>query len=392
MRFARTDRSRIARWWVSIDRVLLGALLALALTGVLVSLAASPAVAIKRGLAPFSLVERHVLLAGASVLLMIGVSFLTPSQARRLGAITFAISLAGLVAVLLVGTEVNGARRWLRLGGHSLQPSEFIKPGFAILAAWLLADARRRIDVPAMPLAIGLLVVTAGLLVAEPDVGQTVLVGTVWGVLYYLSGQPLRGALMFVAGCTGGLVVLYATLGHVRSRIDRFFGQGDTFQVDRAAQSFAEGGLFGRGPGEGVIKIQLPDAHTDFIFAVIAEEFGAIACVALGLLVGFIVVRAMVRALAEPDPIDRLAITGLALFLALQSLINMGVNVGLLPAKGMTLPFISNGGSSLLAVGLSMGLLLALTRRRAPHVRAAPERPAPAGFHAQAPQRAMGHQ
>jgi cell division protein FtsW len=365
MRFARTDRSRLALWWFTIDRTLLGAVLMLAACGVLVSLAASPAVALKRGLPAFALVERHIVLAGVAVLIMLVVSFATPSQVRRLGALLFLAAVVGLVAVLAVGAEVNGSRRWLRFAGYSLQPSEFAKPGFALLAAWLLADARRRFDVPALPIAIGMLIVVVGLLLAEPDVGQTLLFVSVWGGLYFLSGQPLRGAGILAAGGVAGSGLIYLFFPHARSRIDRFFGQGDTYQVDRALQSFMEGGLFGRGPGEGRIKTVLPDAHTDFIFAVIAEEFGAIACVALICLIGFVVVRALVRAMEEPDPIDRLSICGLALFVALQSTINIGVNVGVLPAKGMTLPWISNGGSSMLAVGVSMGFLLALTRRRA---------------------------
>jgi cell division protein FtsW len=330
------------------------------------SLAASPAVALKMGLEPYHFVERHVVFALAGVILMLAVSLLTPHGVRRLALVVLALALGGLLWLQFFGEEINGAHRWLSIAGYSLQPSEFAKPAFAVVSAWLLAQIKLRPDMPALPIAIGLLAVLVTLLVLQPDVGQTLLVTLTWGGLFFLSGQPLLAAGGLGAGVAAGLYAAYYFLPHVRYRFEKFLhpSPGDNSQIDRAMQSFAEGGFLGRGPGEGTIKTSLPDAHTDFIFAVVAEEYGAIACLALVALFGFIVLRALSRSAEEPDASTRLAIAGLALLFGLQALINMGVNVGLLPAKGMTLPFISAGGSSTLAVALLAGMLLALTRRR----------------------------
>ncbi len=367
MKLSRADRSVLSDWWFTVDRVLLGAILTLVAVGLVLSLAASPAVAMKKGLEPYHFVERHIFFAAAGVLIMLAASLLSPHGVRRLALAVLAGALAGLLWVFFFGEELNGARRWLSIAGYSLQPSEFAKPAFAVVSAWLLAQASLRPDMPAMPMGIALFAILAGLLVAQPDVGQTMLVTLVFGALFFLSGQRLLVAGFLAALSAAGLFLAYHLLPHVRYRFDRFLHPtpGDYSQIDRAMQSFAEGGFLGRGPGEGTIKSILPDAHTDFIFAVVAEEYGAIACLALLALFGFIVLRALMRAAGEPDAPVRLAIAGLALLFGLQALINMGVNVGLLPAKGMTLPFISAGGSSSLAVSLGMGMLLALTRRRA---------------------------
>lgn len=371
MRISRTDRSRLAEWWFTVDHVLIVSILALVATGLVLSLAASPAVAIKKGFATYYFVERHLVFSVLGVAVMLAVSLLDPKDVRRLAVAVFVAGLAGLIAVNLTGREINGAKRWLNLFGHSLQPSEFVKPAFAVVMAWMFAEAQSRRDMPALPLAATGLIVLAGLLLAQPDVGQTLLVMAVWGALYFLSGQPLAGAALLVGlGALGG-VAAYLSFPHVQSRVDRYFapGSGENGQIERAMQSFAEGGFFGRGPGEGTIKNVLPDAHTDFIFAVVAEEYGVVACLALLVLFGFIVMRALHLAAREPDAPIRLATQGLALLFGLQALINMGVNVGLLPAKGMTLPFISAGGSSTLAVSLTLGMLVALARRRPDHHR-----------------------
>jgi cell division protein FtsW len=367
MRLSRADRSLVTQWWFTVDRVLLGAIMALVAVGLVLSLAASPAVAMKKGLSPYYFVERHMVFAAAGIIIMLAVSLLTPQGVRRLALAVLAAALAGLLWVHVFGDELNGARRWLSISGYSLQPSEFAKPAFAVVSAWLLAQVSLRPDMPALPIAAALFVLLAGLLVAQPDVGQTMLVTLVFGALFFLSGQRLLVAGLLAALSVAGLFAAYHVLPHVQSRFDRFLHPtpGDNSQIDRAMQSFAEGGFLGRGPGEGTIKSVLPDAHTDFIFAVVAEEYGALACLALVALFGFVVLRALLRSADEPDAPTRLAISGLALLFGLQALINMGVNVGLLPAKGMTLPFISAGGSSTLAVSLSVGMLLALTRRRA---------------------------
>ena len=366
MKLSRTDKSHFAEWSFTVDRSLLTALMGLIVLGVVLSLAASPAVALKKGLPIYYFVERHVVFAGISAALMLAVSLLSPAGVRRLSVALLAVALSGMAAVLLSGAELNGAQRWLSFGGYSLQPSEFAKPAFVVIMAWLFAEAAHRRDMPAAPLAIGLWALFAGLLVLQPDIGQTVLISTTAGVLYLLAGLPLVGAAALAAIGGAGLWLAYENFGHVHSRLDRFFNPlpFENFQVGRAIQSFTEGGLFGRGPGEGTIKSVLPDAHTDFIFAVVAEEYGVISCLAILSVFAFVVLRAMVRGAEEPKAADRLAIQGLAIVFGLQALINMGVNVGLLPPKGMTLPFISAGGSSMLALAVTTGMLLALTRRR----------------------------
>lgn len=365
MRVSRADRSRLGQWWFTVDHALLFAIFVLAGAGLVLSLAASPAVAIKKGLAPFHFAERHVVFLGVSLIIMLAVSLLDRVAVRRLSLIIFALSLAGLVAVLLTGHEINGARRWLSIAGASLQPSELAKPCFIVLTGWLMAEARQRSDMPAMALAVVLLAAVVGLLVLQPDVGQTTLVSLVWMAQFFLSGQPVVAAAALGGIGAVGLGSAYFTYPHVAARIDRFLfpGVGENTQVERAIRSFTEGGFLGRGPGEGTIKTVLPDAHTDFIFAVVAEEYGVIACLALLALFAFLTLRALSAASREPDAATRLAIQGLAILFGLQALINMAVNVGLMPAKGMTLPFISAGGSSMIGIGLTLGMLLALTRR-----------------------------
>ncbi len=367
MRLARDDRSVVAEWWFSVDRVLLAVVLVLIAVGIVLSLAASPAVATRKGLPPFHFVERHLVFAAAGIVLMLAVSLLEPRQILMLGVGLLAVSLVLMLVAALWGTEVNGARRWVRVAGFSLQPSELAKPAFAIVAAWLFAEARVRPGYSMVGLALALYGLTAGLLLLQPDVGQMMLLTLVWGALYFISGQPILGALAFGGLGLGGLTTAYLMFPHVRGRIARYLdpASGDTYQTDRAIQSFAEGGFFGRGPGEGTIKSVLPDAHTDFIFAVVAEEYGAIACLLLLALYAFLVARALSRYRHRRDPFTQLAVSGLALLLAMQAAINMAVNVGLIPAKGMTLPFISAGGSSMISASLIAGLLLALVRRRA---------------------------
>ena len=366
MKCSRADKSRLAEWWFTVDHVLLYAILVIIAAGVVLSLAASPAVALKKGLAQYYFVERHVVFSLAGIVVILAVSLLDPATIRRLALLVLAVSLVGLVAVFFVGEEINGARRWLSIEGHSLQPSEFAKPAFVVVSAWLLAEARRRPDMPALPLAIALFAVFAGLLVVQPDVGQTMLATVVWTSMLFVSGLALTGAALLVIAGAAGLYGAYLYFPHVAYRIDRFVSpQPSEFsQSERALRSFIEGGFLGRGPGEGTIKTSLPDAHTDYIFAVVGEEFGVLACLALVALFAFVVVRALRHAESEPDAATRLGIVGLALIFGFQALINMGVNVGLLPAKGMTLPFLSAGGSSTLAISLTLGMLLALTRRR----------------------------
>lgn len=366
MKFSRADKSRLAEWWFTVDHVLLYAILVIVAAGIVLSLAASPAVALKKGLPAYYFVERHVIFSLAGIAIMLAVSLLEPGSVRRLALLVLSGAMVGLVAVYFLGEEINGARRWLSIEGHSLQPSEFAKPAFVVVSGWLLAEARRRPDMPALSLAMALYALFAGLLVIQPDVGQTLLATLVWMTMLFVSGLPLTGAALVAVAGAVGLYGAYVYFPHVSYRIDRFISpQPSEFsQGERAIRSFVEGGFLGRGPGEGTIKTSLPDAHTDYIFAVVGEEFGSLACLALVALFAFVVVRALRHAEGEPDVATRLGIVGLALMFGFQALINMGVNVGLLPAKGMTLPFLSAGGSSTLAISLTLGMLLALTRHR----------------------------
>jgi cell division protein FtsW len=363
---SRADRSAFAEWWWTVDKYLLAGLVALIIGGVVLSLAGSMPVAERLGYDTFHFVKRHVLFFLPAIGVMIATSFLTPRQARRVAMIVLVVSLVLMLATLFVGTEIKGARRWISLFGLSLQPSEFMKPAFVVIVAWLFAENARRSDIPGNMFALILLAIAVALLVAEPDFGQTILIAVAWGALFFMAGVPW----LWIAGlgllAIGGIAVAYATLPHVAGRIDRFITpqSGDTYQIDRALESILRGGWFGRGPGEGTVKRILPDAHTDFIFAVAAEEFGIILCIGLVVIFALVVFRGFANSLRTVDPFARLAAAGLVVLFGVQSVINMAVNLRLMPQKGMTLPFISYGGSSMLAVAFGMGLLLAFTRRR----------------------------
>ncbi len=363
---SRIERTPLAAWRWTVDRLMLAAILGLMLAGVVLSLAASPPVAARLGLDPFHFVNRHVLFLIPAIAVMIVTSFLSPRQIRRIALAVFAVSLFLLFLTLIYGAEVKGARRWLVLLGVSIQPSEFLKPAFVILIAWLFGESARRPEMPANTMALGLLITVVLGLVLQPDFGQTMLILAVWGALFFLAGMRV----IWVAGLGGaaivGLAGAYLTVPHVARRIKRFVdpASGDTFNIDQAVESFVRGGWFGRGPGEGTVKRILPESHTDFVFAVAAEEFGIALCLVLLMLFAFIVLRALLHALRNHDPFQRFAAAGLAILFGLQSAINMAVNAHLIPAKGMTLPFVSYGGSSMISLAWGMGMLLALTRER----------------------------
>jgi cell division protein FtsW len=363
---SRAERTPFAAWWWTIDRLTLAALGAIMLGGIILSLAASPPVAARLGLDPFYFVDRHVLYLIPAVGVMLATSFLSPRQMRRVALMMFVVSFVLVVATLFVGAEVKGARRWIVLAGVNIQPSEFLKPAFVILISWLFAESSRKSDVPATTFSLLLLVAVVGVLVMQPDFGQTMLITLLWGTLFFAAG--MRVILVFGLGGAAlvGLAVAYATLPHVAGRIKRFLdpASGDTFQVDTAVESFFHGGWLGRGPGEGTVKRILPDAHADFVFAVAAEEFGIVLCLVLVGLFAFIVLRAIAKAMRNDDPFARFATAGLAILFGAQSAINMAVNLALVPAKGMTLPFISYGGSSMISLAYGMGMLLAFTRER----------------------------
>jgi len=280
--------------------------------------------------------------------------------------LVFLISLALVAATPYFGAEIKGARRWLVILGMNIQPSEFLKPAFVVLIAWLFGESVKRPEMPANTLALSLLILVMALLVMQPDFGQTMLIALVWGALFYMAGMRMIWVLGLAVTASAGLTVAFFTVPHVAQRIKRFIdpASGDTFNVDIATESFIRGGWFGRGPGEGTIKRILPEGHTDFVFAVAAEEFGVVLCLILVALFAFIVIRALRQAMRTEDPFIRFAAAGLAMLFGLQSTINMAVNLHLIPAKGMTLPFISYGGSSLISLAFGMGMLVALTRER----------------------------
>jgi cell division protein FtsW len=364
---SRTDTSIVGRWWWTVDRWTLIALGVLIAIGGILTLAASPAVAERIHLDQFHFVRRQIVYLLPALALMFGVSLLSPLWVRRLAAFGFFGFFGLMILTLVAGSEIKGAHRWLYLGGLSLQPSEFVKPCFAVLAAWMFAEQRRARGFPGNAIAAVLFGAVIALLLLQPDVGMALVVSAVWFAQFFIAGLPI----LLVAGCVVlgfvGVAGAYVLLPHVASRIDRFLdpsGGGDNYQIERAMQAFHTGGLFGRGPGEGSVKSVLPDAHTDFIFAVAGEEYGLFLCLAIVALFAFIVLRCFSRMLTENNLFVVLAGSGLITQFGLQAIINIGVNLRLMPTKGMTLPFISYGGSSLLALALGMGMLLALTRSR----------------------------
>lgn len=376
-RLSRTDRSSFGMWFWEIDRVLLLLAFVLISIGLIAVAAASPAAASRYSggnviVVPLYYFWRQLMWVAVGVPVMIGVSMLNRTDARRLalgGAAFFSVLLA---FVPLIGFEANGARRWIGYGFAQIQPSEFLKPCFVVALAWLLSLRAQDKSLPVIPLSGILTAVIAMLLMKQPDFGQTIVFGTMWLALLMLSGVPFRimGALTAAGGV--GVVCAYLFYPVATQRIDNFlFQSGDTFQIDSARATLTAGGFFGTGPGGGEKKFGLPEAHTDYIFSVIGEEFGLIACMAIALLFVAIVVRVFVKLLDEDEPFVVLASAGLVTQLAVQAFINMAVNVGLAPSKGMTLPFISYGGSSMIALCIGFGLLLALTRRN-PYLKRSP--------------------
>lgn len=375
IRLARTNRSAIAEWWWTVDKWTLFGLFSLMLLGGLLTLAASPAVAMRINLPPFHFVYRQLAFVLPAIGIMIGVSLLNLRMVRRVAAIVFAVSFVLMALTVVIGPEINGAHRWLYIGPFSIQPSEFVKPSFVVLIAWFFAEAQRTPDVPGTALALVIYAMTISVLALQPDFGQLMLVTMVFGAMFFMAGLSWFWIGSLAGMAMVGAFVAYSAMPHVASRVDRFLNpeSGDTYQVDRALDAVHAGGFFGRGPGEGIVKRILPDAHTDFIFAVVAEEYGVIVGLLIIGIFAFIVIRALRHAMEEHDLFVQFATCGLVAQFGFQALINMAVNVNLMPAKGMTLPFISYGGSSLLALAFSMGMLLALTRRRAGANVAAPK-------------------
>jgi len=368
--FSRRDTSVLGRWWWTVDRWGLGALTIIVAIGVLLSFAASPPVAERLNLGTFFFVKRHLMMVPPALVLMLGVSLLNPQQVRRLASLIYLGGVILLIFTLFNGSEIKGARRWIMLAGTSIQASEFIKPAFAIMVAWMLAEKYRDFQFPGLLISFILLSVLVLLLLLQPDLGMTLVIVATWIGQLFIAGMPIiwMGILAVVGGV--GLCGAYFLFPHVAKRIDQFLDptsgdpQNDLYQVNQSLEAFMNGGLFGRGPGEGIIKKHVPDAHADFVFSVAGEEFGLILCLALVGLFAFVVIRSLLRAMHESSLFIIMGTAGIAMQFGLQAFINMASALHLIPTKGMTMPFISYGGSSLLALGISMGMLLALTRRR----------------------------
>lgn len=362
---ARSDQSVIGRWWWTVDHWILAAIILLMGFGILLIQAATPAVAVKHGLDNLYFVERHISMLFPATALMLGISLLTPRQIRWLAVGLLAVFLPLLIATLFVGVEIKGAVRWIHFLGLSIQPSEFVKPLFAVVAAWLFARQCERRGFPSLSVNVALYLLIVLCLLGQPDIGMTVLTSFIWFGQFFLAGLPMVLVGTFMAMGVGGLFAAYYVFPHFAARFDKFLGHnGDTYQMDRALDAFTNGGLFGTGPGEGTVKMSIPDAHADFVFAVAGEELGLLWCLLIVAIYAFIVLRGFWRARQANNLFVLLAVSGLLIEFGVQAAINLCSTMHMIPAKGMTLPFISYGGSSLLALALGMGMLLALTRKR----------------------------
>jgi cell division protein FtsW len=357
----------LSRWWRTVDRWTLTAILVLFAIGLMLGLAASVPLAERNGLEPYHYVQRQVFFGSMGMFAMVICSIMSPDMVRRLGVFGFVVFFCALVLLPIFGTDFGkGAVRWFSFGFASFQPSEFLKPGFIIVTAWLIAASSQINGPPGRIMSLGLALTVVVLLAFQPDFGQAMLVLFGWAVIYFVSGAPILLILGLIGSTSIAGFGAYSVSEHFARRIDGFLTSDidPRSQLGYATNAIQEGGFFGVGIGEGQVKWTLPDAHTDFIIAVAAEEYGLLLVLIIIALYAAIVVRSLVRLTRERDPFVRLAGTGLACIFGVQAMINMGVAVRLLPAKGMTLPFVSYGGSSIIAAGITVGMLLALTRSR----------------------------
>ena len=362
----RFDPSLLGRWWWTVDRWLLAGLSVLIMFGTLLVAAASPPVAERIGLESFHFVQRHMLMLVIGIPVMLVISLFSPRGVRRIGLAMFIISFGLLILTPFIGENIKGATRWIHLPGMSIQPSEFMKPALAVVTAWLFSLRAQNPAFPGRIAATILYCLTVSLFLAQPDLGQTVVLSAVWLAQFVLAGLPIILIVGLGVLGVGGIVVAYFTFPHVHSRIDRFLDpdSGDTYQIDRSIEAFQNGGWFGAGPGQGTVKKVLPDAHADFVFSVAGEEMGVIACIFLLSVVAFIVLRGWWRGQRNGDLFTLLAVSGLLAQIGLQAMVHMASSLHLMPTKGMTFPFVSYGGSSLIALCINMGMVLALTRKQ----------------------------
>ncbi len=362
----RRNTTALGRWWWTVDRTTFFCIMALICIGFFLVMAGSPPVARRIGLPDFYFVSRHQIFLGISTVVMVVVSMMGDARIRKLAMIGFVVSVVLMMLLPIIGFENKGSVRWLRLGGMSIQPSEFMKPCFAVVLAWVFSRRLQQPGFPSYRIAFGAYALVAFLLIIQPDFGMTVTITGMFGIQFFLAGMPFALVFLMLVMGVGGVILAYFALPHVAARIDRFLdpSSGDNYQVEKSLEAFKGGGWFGRGPGEGLVKQHIPDSHTDFIFAVAGEEFGMIFCMLIVALFAVIVVRGLIRMGKEEDAFRMLAVGGLLAEFGIQAIVNMGVAVNLLPAKGMTLPFLSYGGSSLIAMAGAMGMLLGLSRKR----------------------------
>ncbi len=363
--FSRNSRSQLANWWWTVDKVLLTLITILILIGIFLNFSASPAVARRIGAESFHFVKRQLVFIPLAIGLMLYLSMQNLRFIRRTAIIGYVIAMILMVLTLFWGEETKGASRWIRVLGFSLQPSEFIKPTFAVVAAWLFDAQKKYQDIPGTLLSSILFALTLTLLLLQPDIGMSFVVTVIWGFQLFLNGLSLILVGFAILAGILALVVAFFVFPHFHTRVMQFVASENevSYQVKKAMEAFENGNLFGRGPGEGVVKLNIPDAHTDFIFAVAGEEFGLILCLILVGLFAAIVIRSMLISLKDNNLFIILSSAALSASFGLQGIINMASTLHLIPTKGMTLPFISYGGSSILATSLGIGMLLAITRK-----------------------------
>lgn len=363
--FSRNSRSIIANWWWTVDKVLLALLTALILIGIFLNFSASPSVANRIGVGTFHFIKRQLFFLPIAYALMLYLSMQSLKNIRRTAVIGYIVTIFFMVMTLFWGEETKGASRWIRIFGFSMQPSEFIKPCFAVVAAWLFDGQKKYRDFPGDILSIGLFIFTVGLLLLQPDVGMSIVVSLIWLFQFFLAGLSIVFVIIMGLLGLGLLVLAYFVFPHVQVRIQQFLTSDNnlSYQVKKSLEAFQNGSFFGMGPGEGIVKVNIPDAHTDFIFAVAAEEYGMLLCLVIVGLFACVVVRSMIISCKDNNLFIILSASALSASFGLQGIINMASTLHLMPTKGMTLPFISYGGSSLLATALGMGMLLAITRK-----------------------------
>lgn len=365
--FSRSDTSLVARWWWSVDKWTLGAILFIISIGILLNFSVSPAITSRIGLTDqYGLLKKQLVFVPAALAGLFFMSFQSSRMVRRWALIIFSAALILSVMTLFTGDGTKGANRWISIFGHTLQPSEFLKPSFAVLSAWLLAESKSLGDKTSKLSSAALAALIAFILFLQPDIGMLATVMAIWGSQIVMAGLPLLLIVGLAVAAVGFFVILYFTMPHFQFRVDSFLDPeaGDKYQISSAIKAFQNGGLFGIGPGEGKVKMQIPDPHTDFIMAVAGEEFGFVLCMVIISLFAFVILRGFLSAAKENNMFSLLAVMGLWVQFAFQAAVNMMSSLHLMPTKGMTLPFISHGGSSLISLALGMGFILALTKKR----------------------------